>query len=643
MIDLSTIPHFAPLVTEWKRTHAEDGDTRTFNQWLQGFIEDNNAKDWAQDVAKELENQDLGTDTDGWGAFLAKTLPDQYEVVGGDGETVPLEQGLLQQALPSLTADVANDAQRRTIADQLAQQALAGQQSATGLLARTQGGHFGGEPYFQHYPDVAQAYAALPNGAVPNTKSLNGKDVTADQYAEWHYTNYGQAEGRTPSYIQSPQLAQDFNNANQTTAANIAASNQATGAQLQALGEATAAMQQNLTGDLAVKAAALQQQLGELYQNLDQLDATQRQALIDQVTAQQQNLDESIATQRQALATQIASLQGAAGAQADAQRASLQKELDGLTAAQAPLNAARTQAAQLQATAVNVGLERTKDQLTADNARAGYIGGSTGQDANLARATIDARQKSAEAIAGARLANEQDTRDIGVRGATGERTIADALASAQNLISQQGANSTAGLTVAGAQGKQALGDTKATGLAAITNNTGVSKAGIGAYGANTNYGNVTTGADQARTIADSLAQGTYGLKSNNAQNILAANQAGNAAKATYYDNDYSRSLAAALAMPSMAGATANTLKGLDDYATSGLGRTQNLLSWWQVNPNPAPTAGAIAQQADTSANGFGAIGAGLVNFGLNKANDWWKTQKPATTTIPTTQDPYTGD
>lgn len=639
-INFQNDPDFAWMVPEWQRVHGA-GDTRTFNQWLQGWIEDqvssgNGAgQEWAGKVADKLANEDLTNDPDGWGQFIPKILPDQYEAVGGNGETVPLEQGLLQQALPGLTADVANDAQRRTIADQLAQQALAGQQAASGILARTQGGGFDADTYFQQYPDVAAEYE--------RTGGQAGTGKTKEQYAEEHYINLGKYEGRKPFYLESPQLTQDFNNADRTTAANVAAANQATGAQLQALGEATAAMQQNLTGDLAAKAAALQQQLGELYQNLDQLDATQRQALIDQVTAQQQNLDESIATQRQALATQISSLQGAAGAQADAQRASLQKELDGLTAAQAPLNAARTQAAQLQATAVNVGLERTKDQLTADNARAGYIGGSTGQDANLARATIDARQKSAEAIAGARLANEQDTRDIGVRGATGERTIADALASAQNLISQQGANSTAGLTVAGAQGKQALGDTKATGLAAIANNTGVSKAGIGAYGANTQYGNVTTGADQARTIADSLAQGTYGLKSNNAQNILAANQAGNAAKATYYDNDYSRSLAAALAMPSMAGATANTLKGLDDYATSGLGRTQNLLSWWQVNPNPAPTAGAIAQQADTSANGFGAIGAGLVNFGLNKANDWWKTQKPATTTIPTTQDPYTGD
>lgn len=539
------------------------------------------------------------------------------------GGGTPLEQALLQGALPGLLNDVNGDAERRKIADTLAQQTLAGAGAASTQIGRTQGGRFDGNTYLSQNPDVAADFA--------NKGGEAGTGMTIDQFAEKHYLEFGQREGRQPIYIQSAQLAQDFNNADTTQAANIAAANQALQTQLGALSTATTALQGNLQGELAAKAAALQQQLATLNQNLDTLDATQRKALVDAIAAQQANLEQSIATQRQALQDQVAALGTAADAQAQAKRTALQEEIAGLTAAQAPLNAAREQAAQMQATAINVGLEHTKDQLTADNARAGFVGGSTVQDAALARATIGARGDAARAMGDARVLNATDDRQIGFRGATGQRTIADALADAQNAIAGTGATGNAALTGSLATGRRTLGDAAATGGQALTNQTALTRAAIGAQGANTTYGDAVGGAAGNRSLLDALAQGTYGLTSTNANQTLAAQQQGNAARATYQDQDYNRTLAGALALPGIAGQTATTLTGLDNYAQSGLGRTQNLLSWWNTNPAAAPTPGAIATTAPTTGNDWANLGAGITKLGASGI-DWtkiWGTKKPA--------------
>lgn len=480
------------LVREYLDANPEIRDNTA--QFLRQQGDPRNVYDW---VYADMRENPRSVHVDQMENFLNKLDPMSGQPLDPAAQVdVPLEQGLLETVQPRLLADIEADTARRTTADELSRNVLAGANAATAQLARTQGGRFDGATYLRENPDVAAAYEQAKT-ADPT--------VNIDTFAEQHYLTNGQREGRKPAYIQSAQLAQDFANADRTTAANVAAQNTATQETLAALGEATAAMQQNLTGNLAAKAAALQQQLQTLYQNLDQLDATQKKALTDQIATMQGDLDQSIATQRQALTDQINALGLAADAQSVALRDALQKEIAGLTAAQAPLAQARLKAAELQATAVNVGLERTKDQLTATAAKQGFIGGSTAQDAALARATIDARQRAAEAVGGAETANAADTRDIGVRGATGERTIAEQLAKAKNDIATQGATGNAALTTAGAVGRQQLGDAGATGLASIINNTGTARAAIGAQGASTTYGNVAAGADQAKTIADQLA------------------------------------------------------------------------------------------------------------------------------------------
>lgn len=555
-----------------------------------------------------------------------------YVQQGGDTTgSQPIEQNLLTQALPTIQHEISDDAPRRVIADQLSGQVAGAATAANDLLAQTQGGHFDGATYFANYPDVAAAYQQQGGQA--------GTGMTVDQYAQQHYLTNGQREGRTPTYVQDPKLAQDFANADTTTKANIDASNAQLQTNLGALTTATTALQGNLTGDLAAKAAALNTQIASLNDNLATLDASQKAALTQQIATQQADLEQSITTQRQALQDQITALGNAADAQSQAKLASLQTEIAGLNAAQAPLNAARSAAANMQATAVNTGLQRTQDQLTAQNALAGYVGGSTGQDAALARATIDARQQAAQAIGSANTANASDTRDIGVQGAAGQKSIADALADAQAGIAAQGATGNAALTTNLATGRQALGDTGAGALASITANTAASKAGIGALGANTTYANTAAGADQSKSIADALAQGTYGLTSTNAANTLASQQAGNAAKATYYDNDYARSLAAASAVPTIAANTTSALTGLAGLGSAGLNSALNTLNWWSTNTAPAPTPGAIATTPSTAGNSLSTLGTGLTSAALSAAgkNNWWTTPTtpaPVSTTSP---------
>jgi hypothetical protein len=622
-------PEWAEWRNVWRSPDSPGSGGRSFEQWLMDHIREDGDKRAAQILANQLGDGTLSQSDQPWVQLVAQTLPDQYEALGGDGQTMPLEQALLQTALPRLTQDLDADAQRREIADALAQTTLAGTAAANEQLARTRGGGFDGRTYLAQNPDVAAEY---------ERQRISTPTLDLNTFAEQHYLQNGQREGRQPFYIQSAQLAQDFANANRVVAENTAAINQATTTQLGALSEATAAMQQNLTGNLAEKATALQQQIETLNANLNQLDETQRQALTEQIAAQQANLEQSITEQRTALEQQMNALGTAAGAQADAQRAALAQEIEKLNAAQAPVAAARTAAAQLQATAINAGLQRTQDQLTAQAAQKGYVGGSTAENAALARSTIGARQGAAQAMGAAEFDNARDTRDIAGREATGERSIADAYAAAVREIENQRATGNAALSAGLATGRQQLGDTKATGLATITGNTAVNRAGIGAYGANTTYGNVTTGADQQRSISDALAQGQYGITSGAAQQTQQAQQQGAAAKGTYYDNDWNRSLTSALVPGTIAGDTVNTLTGLDNYANSGLGRTLNTLDWWSTNTNAAPTPGAVAVQPNTTGNAISQAGTGLlggaIQAGLGYANsqNWWQ---PTTVTSPT--------
>lgn len=483
---------------------------------------------------------------------------------------MPIEQGILNQILPSLLKDIEGDDARRALIAQLSGQATDDYNTARNALSPEE-----------------------------NARRLAEELAQADK----------------TSGLLSDSAA--------TSAAQ----------QLKALQDSIASMQQNLTGDLAAKAAALQQQLESYRTNLSTLDATQKAALEEQIAANKQNLETSIAAQKENLGSEIAKLRGAADANSLARAAALQTELAGLTAAQAPLNQARLDSANAVTSGINLGLQNTNDQLTAQRAKQGYLGGSSFDQANLARAAIGARQQAAQVMGGAREANATDDRTIGSYGASQGRSLADEYAN--NLMALTGRSATGERSLSDllAQGTQQIGDTGAAGLATIKNNTGTGLFGINNAGATQTYQDVTGGSSKLKDLLDALAKGTGSIATTQATQQQDARDTGTNAKQGYFDNAYTRGQGAILSRPGLSTNLASTLTSLGNYGSTGLNRSLNALNWWAGNGQAAPTSGYTPVTANNSGNDIAGLGAGLLGAGLNvgNANNWWQTPKKTTT------------
>lgn len=574
---LDANPQIRDGTAQWLR---EIGESRPVYQWV---MDDMNAnpqsvhldqfKSW-QNVGVANTSPDLPPDQlntliaraeAGDQAATNELIAAGYEYAD-DTEALPIEQGIMQTALPTLLADIEGDAGRRELVNTLTGQAT-------------------------------QDYEAARNAISPEESAR--------------------------------RLAEELAQADVTAGRISDSAGTAAAEQLAALQASIAAMQGNLTGDLAARAAALQQQVAAFTQNLDAYDATQKAALAEQIAANQQNLEQSVAAQQQALTTEVNALRGAADANSVARRAALQAEIDGLTAAQAPMAQARLDSANALSTAINLGLEATNDQLTAQNARRGYLGGSSFENAAMARAAITARQQAAQAMGGAREANAGDIRAIQTRGATEGRGLADEYANNLLALSGREATGTRSLADILAEGTRTIGDTGAAGRAGIANATGATRQNIGNAGATQSYQDQTMGSTQLRALLDSLAQGQAGIEGQRATQQQTARDAGTAARQGYFDNAYTRGQGGILARPGLGANLASTLTALGDYGNSGLNRSLGALNWWAGNNSPAPTPGFNAAPVDTSGNAIAGLGAGLLGSALNvgMANNFW--QKPA--------------
>lgn len=120
-----------------------------------------------------------------------------------------------------------------------------------------------------------------------------------------------------------------------------------------------------------------------------------------------------------------AAQQAALAEQTAARRASLDTALAQMYAAQDPLNAERINAARASQNGVALAVQAERDRTMADFARDGYVGGSTGTDAALARTSIAGRQQAAELMGNARVQNASDMAGIGRFGATEGRSVSD--------------------------------------------------------------------------------------------------------------------------------------------------------------------------------------------------------------------------
>lgn len=555
-----------------------------------------------------------------------------YSQQAGVGENnIPLEQGLLQSALPIINNSLN---QSQSLVDQtnkLTDQTNQAYGNLGSQLQQAVAG-FDGNAYVKANPDAAAAWQAYQQGG--GTQDINA-------WAQGFYQQKGNAEGEKATYTSSLLQAEQGNAATvlaqQTQAAQTAASGN-----LNALINATSSLQSNLQGALGQQATALAQNLQQLQANAGQYGTAASAALTQQINQQVQNLQTSIASQKQNLQTEIQQLQGANTAESQQQLAALQTELGQLNAAEAPVAAARTQAAQLQVTAVNLGLQQQQAQIKVQNAANGYTGSGTMENQALARAAIGAQQQGAAAVGNASLLNAQDTQTIANQGATGQDAIANTTAQQGYGITTGGAE--AGNTLANnlATGTQNLQDTGAAGQATIQNTVAQQLEAAANANSNQQYANTNAGITAAKNISDAGTTGIQGIATGLNNSVQGFTNQNAAANASYFDQLAGQSLTASQGLAALPTQQASSIATIAALPYTGLTNAQQALNWWATNATPPATTTALTS-AGTAGNGIASLGAGLLNSAVSVGNSqkWWQTP---TTTDPnaSSSNPYDG-
>lgn len=474
---------------------------------------------------------------------------------------VPVEDAWGRYAIDQGNKLIAGDAQRKIDANSLLKRydsLFDSTRSTIADLAQT----VNSRKYFAENPDVAAAYEAAKAG---------DPTLTPEKFAEQHWRQYGQYEGRASpmqasaalqselaasalaekqqldalaTQIQSmqsslseevrakatalaAQLQQLTQGLGTFTAAERASLTQQLATQVQALNTETASrnaaldqelatrggaitnfieqLKGNLSGELATRATAIQQQIQALTQGLGQYTAAERASLQQQFDRDFASLETELGARKTALEQQVAALGSAVSANDVALRNALATELQKLTAAQAPLNQARINAAQTTATAVNLAAQAEQDRVRATMAEQGYVGSSTGTDMALARAAIAGRQGAADALGQAQVANAADDAQIARYGAGKEAGIAERTAGANLDLASFGANESRSLADYGATGRRAIENTNSVGIRDIDRTANQGALGIANFGATENRALTDYGATTLRGIGDTGA------------------------------------------------------------------------------------------------------------------------------------------
>lgn len=510
-----------------------------------------------------------------------------------DTTTQPAEVPIINNGvIPAINTLIAGDAARRAYADQTlatyGKSYDAMQQAAAGLQAN----QIDGAAYLRANPDlVADFQAAHASGAA------YAADINT--YAKTHWELYGKNEGRA-----SPYVSQNLINSN-------AASTDAANRQLAALNGHLETLKSGLNTELAAKTSALQAQIATLGTNLSTLTADQRASLAKQISENYLALNNEVASRKQALTEAVGQMQGALTAENAARKQALETELTGLNAAQAPLNEARLAGATAMSTAINLGLESTRDNMVAQAAQQGYVGGSTGTDMAMTRATIGARQDAARAMTDARVANAADTAGIAKYGANQGRLVADQLAQGNRELAYYNAGEGRSIADYGSAGTRAIADRNAEGARTISDQDATGRFTLGNYGAEQTRTLADYGASQGRAINDYGASEKRGVLDADAQRKL-----------QYFNDDLKTRLASLTLPAQLAGADLSFRSSLDDYATSGTRAAINMMNSISTGNGAAPTPGVTNSQA--VGNPWESIGGGLASLGgsIGNASKW---------------------
>ena len=296
------------------------------------------------------------------------------------------------------------------------------------------------------------------------------------------------------------------------------------GESLTALTARTAQVDTATAAHEAARQTALAKATAELRAGSDTLDVNRKAALAEQIAKLNSGSDALTESSLAALAQETASL----GAAFDVSAAARERNLG-------VLEGTRLEAAQGQVTGINLGLERTRDELAARAATQGYVGNSSMGDANLVRATVGARQNAAGVVGDVNVQNAGDRRtlgdtiagqrfDLAGRDATGRRTLATDGAGRTFEILQGGAAD--GRTIADDGSARRYDITKGAAVdgRAITDEGAAGRLDNAALDATDRYGVRTTGAGERAEITDLDAAGNLatGNLTSTARNTLAA-------------------------------------------------------------------------------------------------------------------------
>jgi hypothetical protein len=270
---------------------------------------------------------------------------------------------------------------------------------------------------------------------------------------------------------------------------------------------------------------------------------------------------------------------------ADGRLVAVNTEADGRLSALSPLADARLRLADTMTSGINQSLEFERDRQVAENAKRGFVGNSSLEDAALMRATLGARQNAAETMGGARISNATDVRDVEF---------------------------------------SRLGGVKDVEFGRLDGTRGAEFSRL----------------DDVRGVEFSRLDDTQGLEFDRLEGVRGAADTGTRFRKDYFDNDFTRRIDAAVKVPSLTAQRFGVMGAADDFGQSGLKRGLGLLDWF-AGTSQAPRFDTFQTTASQYGQDLAGLGAGVTGAAISvgNANNWWKT--PETKTPETKTPSYT--
>lgn len=371
----------------------------------------------------------------------------------------------------------------------------------------------------------------------------------------------------------------------------------ATNDKLTALGQQTGTLLGALGGELNRKLGNQDIAYSERSAALDDEIVAKDGGLASLLDRQLGNSAQAYTERTGAMNAELATKTGALSTELGQKQSALESQIAANRAAQTGVDTSRLRAAQNQMTSVNLGVQAAQDDIRAQQAQQGFVGGSAGTDAALARAAISGRQQAAGAMSSARMSNATDARGIDMQAASDRLGLSNYGAGEQRSLTNYGADQRTAISGARTNADLASRNQYAAGKQDLTNYGANQRTAISGARTDANLANRNIFAGDERKISSDAAQQRFGIQStgiDDSRNILNTGISANNA----LENNASTSVRQAN------DAQTDGLAGLADrvstnrlgIATQGAADRRNLADATSTN-----RANVFGQQADATA------------------------------------------